>query len=177
MMQASTATDASSPPVQYFFDYVSGSGGHDSAWQTSQDYTDTGLTPNSFYNYRCKARDSATPNPNETSYSMTILAGTAIETPTGVSFGATDNTSIVVNADGTFSLTQSEKVHGTRPAAENLFESAAKSLKERITGAQARAILAVNREMVLLYWQLGQYYDPDSSLGDKEKKDRTSTRR
>jgi two-component system chemotaxis response regulator CheB len=39
---------------------------------------------------------------------------------------------LLVNADGSFSLTQSEKVHGTRPAAENLFESAAKSLKERI---------------------------------------------
>jgi two-component system, chemotaxis family, protein-glutamate methylesterase/glutaminase len=39
---------------------------------------------------------------------------------------------LLVNADGTFSLTQSEKVHGTRPAAEMLFESAAKSLKERI---------------------------------------------
>ena len=39
---------------------------------------------------------------------------------------------LLVNADGTFSLTQSEKVHGTRPAAENLFESAARSLKERI---------------------------------------------
>jgi chemotaxis response regulator CheB len=39
---------------------------------------------------------------------------------------------LLVNADRTFSLTQSDKVHGTRPAAENLFESAAKSLKERI---------------------------------------------
>src|SRR5436305_678466 len=39
---------------------------------------------------------------------------------------------LLVNADGTFSLTQSAKVHGTRPAAEMLFESAAKSLKGRI---------------------------------------------
>ena len=39
---------------------------------------------------------------------------------------------LLVNADGTFSLTQSAKVHSTRPAAEMLFESAAKSLKERI---------------------------------------------
>ena len=29
---------------------------------------------------------------------------------------------LLVNADGTFSLTQSQKVHGTRPAAEHLFE-------------------------------------------------------
>ena len=34
------------------------------------------------------------------------------------------------------------------------------SLKERITGAQARAILAVNREMVLLYWQPGREIAP-----------------
>src|SRR3954453_791341 len=39
---------------------------------------------------------------------------------------------LLVNADGTFSLTQSAKLHGTRPAAEMLFESAARSLKERI---------------------------------------------
>jgi hypothetical protein len=31
------------------------------------------------------------------------------------------------------------------------YEEWLQSLKERITGAQARAILAVNREMVLLY--------------------------
>src|SRR5215212_1797490 len=30
------------------------------------------------------------------------------------------------------------------------------SLKERIAGAQLRAALAVNRELVLLYWQLGR---------------------
>ena len=41
---------------------------------------------------------------------------------------------LLINADGTFSLTQSAKVHGVRPAAENLFESAAKSLKDRIIG-------------------------------------------
>ena len=41
---------------------------------------------------------------------------------------------LLVNADGTFSLTQSAKVHSTRPAAEKLFESAAKGLKERIIG-------------------------------------------
>jgi hypothetical protein len=100
MMQASLATDASSPPVQYFFDYVSGSGGHDSVWQASQDYTDTGLAPNTFFNYRVKARDSATPAPNETGYSSNVLVGTAIETPTGVSFGTITDTSIVVTADG-----------------------------------------------------------------------------
>jgi predicted outer membrane repeat protein len=101
-MQAILASDPISPPVQYFFDYVSGSGGHDSGWQASRDYTDVGLTPNSFFNYRVKARDSANPASNETAYSSTGLGATAIQTPTGVSFGATDDTSIVVNADGFF---------------------------------------------------------------------------
>ena len=41
---------------------------------------------------------------------------------------------LLINADGTFLLTQSEKVHGTRPAAENLFESAARSLRKRVIG-------------------------------------------
>lgn len=30
------------------------------------------------------------------------------------------------------------------------------SLQERIRGAQARAVLSVNRELVLLYWQIGR---------------------
>jgi hypothetical protein len=101
-MQATLATEADSPPVQYLFDYVSGSGGHDSSWQASNDYIDAGLTPNSFYSYRCKARDSSS-LVNETGYSATVLAGTAIETPISVSFGAIDSSSIVVNADGSFS--------------------------------------------------------------------------
>ena len=30
------------------------------------------------------------------------------------------------------------------------------SLQERIRGAQVRAVLSVNRELVLLYWQIGR---------------------
>ncbi len=30
------------------------------------------------------------------------------------------------------------------------------TLQERILGAQARAVLSVNRELVLLYWQIGR---------------------
>src|SRR6266508_5945916 len=36
------------------------------------------------------------------------------------------------------------------------YEEWLQSLKEPITGAQARAILTVNRELVLLYWQIGR---------------------
>ena len=52
----------------------------------------------------------------------------------GPSLSLTADYHLPVNADRTFSLTQLEKAHGIRPAAENLFESAAKSLKERIIG-------------------------------------------
>ncbi|MDQ2995494.1 MAG: PDDEXK nuclease domain-containing protein [Chloroflexota bacterium] len=36
------------------------------------------------------------------------------------------------------------------------YEGLLHSFKERIAGAQLRAVLAVNRELVLLYWQLGR---------------------
>ncbi|HVP13175.1 MAG TPA: fibronectin type III domain-containing protein, partial [Phycisphaerae bacterium] len=99
---ATTATDATSPPVSYYFNFVSGgAGGNDSAWQTSTTYTDTGLTPNTSYTYRVKARDSATPTPNETGYSSNASAATLIETPTGVSFGTVTLSTIDLTATGT----------------------------------------------------------------------------
>jgi hypothetical protein len=39
-MTANTAMDVFHPRVEYFFDYVSGSEGHDSGWQLSQNYAD-----------------------------------------------------------------------------------------------------------------------------------------
>ncbi|GJQ27083.1 MAG: hypothetical protein HBSAPP02_21150 [Phycisphaerae bacterium] len=102
-MQATEATDTDSPPVNYYFDYVSGAGGHDSI-QASRDYTDTALPlANSNYTYRVAARDSATPNFNQTGFSVNAAVSTAIETPTGVSFGTITDTSVVVNATGSFS--------------------------------------------------------------------------
>jgi two-component system chemotaxis response regulator CheB len=38
---------------------------------------------------------------------------------------------LLVNPDGSLSLTKTEKVHWVRPAAENLFESVAKSYKNK----------------------------------------------
>lgn len=54
-MTAATATDPSG--VEYFFDATDG--GNDSGWQDSPDYTDTGLTPETTYSYRVRARDKS----------------------------------------------------------------------------------------------------------------------
>jgi len=103
-MTATTATDAISPPVKYYFDFVAGgTGGTDGNWQLSPTYVDTGLTPNTVYNYRVKARDNAAPTPNETLYSSNATGVTHIQTPTGVTFGTVTGNSIVLNASGTLS--------------------------------------------------------------------------
>ncbi|MBP7747203.1 MAG: S8 family serine peptidase, partial [Phycisphaerae bacterium] len=100
-MTATTATDTQSPPVQYFFDFVSGgAGGSDSAWQSATAYTDSGLAANTSYTYRVKARDSAA-TPNEGTYSSNAETATLIETPTGVTFETVTDSSIVLTATGT----------------------------------------------------------------------------
>jgi len=61
-MTATTATDATTPPVQYLFTCTSGPG-HSSSWQSSPIYTDTGLAANVTCTYTVQARDSvAVPN-------------------------------------------------------------------------------------------------------------------
>ena len=103
-MVCTTATDADSPPVQYYFDFTTGSsGGNDSGWQSSTSYTDAGLEANGEYTYRVKARDSATPTANETAYSATETTATLIETPNGVTFGTVSDSYITLNVDGTLS--------------------------------------------------------------------------
>jgi hypothetical protein len=100
-MTATTATDVVSPPVQYLFDFMSGGpGGADSAWQASTTYVNYGLTPNTIYTYRVKARDSASPAANQTAYSSNASGVTFIGTPTGITFGTVASDSIVLNATG-----------------------------------------------------------------------------
>jgi hypothetical protein len=56
-----TATTGSSPnaPVEYLFTEVSGNpGGTSSGWQSSPEYTDTGLNPTTTYSYTVTLRDS-----------------------------------------------------------------------------------------------------------------------
>jgi len=73
-MTATTATNPSG--VEYNFDETSGNpGGSDSAWQTSTNYTDSGLNPGTQYCYQVKARDQST-NQNETAWSTNQCAST-----------------------------------------------------------------------------------------------------
>lgn len=81
-MQAVTATDSTSPPDQYYFDCTNG--GHDSGWQASRDYGDTGLSVNTRYSYRVKTRDDSS---NETGYSPTRSCYTFAAVPPAPSVG------------------------------------------------------------------------------------------
>ena len=77
-MTASVATDASTPPVQYYFDETSGNpGGADSGWTTSRTYTNSQLSPGIQYTYRVLARDSAAV-PNQTTPSSSVNVTTPI---------------------------------------------------------------------------------------------------
>jgi len=67
-MACALSLDAT-PPIEYYFTCTVG-GGNDSGWQESNEYTDTGLTPNTLYTYTCKTRDSVLPTPNEGSESI-----------------------------------------------------------------------------------------------------------
>ncbi len=73
-MTASTATDANSPPVQYYFECTN-HGEANSTWQSSPIYIASGLTPNTLYSFKVKARDSYT-TPNVTGWSSTQSATT-----------------------------------------------------------------------------------------------------
>jgi hypothetical protein len=73
-MTASTATDANSPPVQYYFECTT-DGSKTSGWQSSTAYTATGLNSSTSYSFRVKARDNAAAH-NETGWSSTLSATT-----------------------------------------------------------------------------------------------------
>ena len=73
-MTASTATDSCNPPVQYYFECTNHNEAN-SAWQSSPTYTAAGLTSDTLYSFRVKARDSYIV-PNETAYSEIASATT-----------------------------------------------------------------------------------------------------
>jgi Chitobiase/beta-hexosaminidase C-terminal domain len=101
-MVSTTATDPVLP-ISYYFDFVDsptgGTGGTDSIWQSGTSYLNSGLQANHQYGYRVKARDGAN---NETAYSTpTQYAYTAIESPTGITFGTVTATSIQAQSANT----------------------------------------------------------------------------
>jgi len=99
-MVATTATDYESPPVSYYFDFMSsptgGTGGADSGWQSSPAYTNPGLQPNHRYGYEVRARDFAS-TPNETSPSFNVYRYTLANAPAGGVFTNVTETSIRAN--------------------------------------------------------------------------------
>jgi Fibronectin type III domain len=80
-MVATTASDPDTP-ITYRFNFVDspteGSGGTDSAWQSSTSYIDSGLEPNQQYGYQVQAKDSQN---NTTGYSSTLYAYTLANIP------------------------------------------------------------------------------------------------
>jgi hypothetical protein len=104
IMVATEVQGGAPPPIEYFFDFVSGgSGGNDSGWQLEplRSYIDSGLETNTPYTYRVKARDSGSP-PNQTAYSANAQTATRIEEPTGLVIGTVTTDSIELSASGTF---------------------------------------------------------------------------
>jgi hypothetical protein len=77
LMTASTAIDPNG--VEYYFEETTGNpGGSDSGWQDSPVYTDTGLSSNTEYCYRVRARDKSS-NQNSTEWSAAGCATTHVE--------------------------------------------------------------------------------------------------
>jgi hypothetical protein len=80
-MTANTATDACSPPVQYYFECTT-DGSKSSSWQPSATYSPSSLNPSTSYSFKVHARDSA-PALNETGWSSTLSATTQAQ-PTNI---------------------------------------------------------------------------------------------
>ena len=94
-MTATTATDPAG--VEYFFHNLT-IAGHDSGWQNSSTFVDTGLNSNTAYAYQVKTRDKSIFQ-NTGLYSVAVAATTLKGPPataTGVTIGLT-STSVVQN--------------------------------------------------------------------------------
>ena len=89
-MQATEAMDISTP-VEYQFACVTAGCNSSSDWQTSRDFTGTGLEANTWYGWMVRARDSRN---NMTDWSLASYDYTDIETPEGVVFGSYGSTYI-----------------------------------------------------------------------------------
>jgi len=87
---------ASSTSGVYFNETSGNSGGSDSSWQQTTSYQDTGLSENTQYTYRVKARNG---DRTTTSYTATSSKYTLADTPTGLTTINTVDQSITVSVD------------------------------------------------------------------------------
>lgn len=87
---------ASSTSGVYFNETSGNSGGSDSSWQQTASYQDTGLSENTQYAYRVKARNG---DGTTTSYTATSSKYTLADTPTGLTTINTADQSITVSVD------------------------------------------------------------------------------
>lgn len=106
-MTADTASDPSG--VEYYFVCTDG-GGHDSGWQNSPTYQDTGLSPGTTYTYQVKAQDKSA-NQNVTGLS-TEKSATTTE-----------------SGDGTMHVGSIDMGHSTKTAGPNEFIKALATVK------------------------------------------------
>ncbi len=81
------------PPIEFAYDGLVG--GHDRAWDADPVYIDSGLAKNMYFQYTLAARDSS-PLQNATGQDLLRTIGTAIETPSELTFGTIAPTSIEV---------------------------------------------------------------------------------
>jgi hypothetical protein len=89
-MTATTASDSSG--VEYYFACITDAA-HDSGWQDSATYEDTGLNTGTEYSYQVQARDKS-PSQNETGWSSAASAtptDVPPAAPTGLSASASDS--------------------------------------------------------------------------------------
>ncbi|MDD5063489.1 MAG: glycoside hydrolase family 88 protein [Phycisphaerae bacterium] len=119
-MTATTATDSESPPVEYYFECTN-DGSKSSGWQTSATYAASGLTPDTLYSFRVRARDSAT-TPNETGWSSTLSATT--DSAPSVSIDLVAGNMMLINDNGGWCWYQDDKI-AYDPTAGNILTSTA----------------------------------------------------
>ena len=94
-MTATTAIDPSG--VEYSFECTVG-GGHDSGWQDSTTYEDTGLEPSTTYTYKVQARDKSS-NQNPTGWSAEASDTTPPAAPTNLAATAVSSSQIGLQWD------------------------------------------------------------------------------